>query len=316
MWMGTGPGLGELQNLTDAFSDAGAVQNAAPVNVRLRGVDVAAAQDWGGGLDLVIATKFQFANQPPVTRLHYLEQGASPGWYSALYQNMVFTTRDFSHDDVTITVQVYDRDTLEEETVTTVAGLAATVGVAVGFPGLAPLAKAAESVSGTLTEIVDAVNKNEEVLEDRVRLEPDEEANQGTDLLQPGFLVAFDDTGVEGEGYRLNQNTRLERSNGEPVADLSYAVFEVEREHNEVEFSERDQKAAKLAAELDGRGRSSKDPMYYLRQTLDAYDKFDRVRRAKQLQRLSEQESISLTDAQKSLLGRLRADLETGKYVE
>lgn len=314
MWMGTGPSLGELQNLTDSFSATGAVQKAAPVNVRMRGVNVAEGLDWGGGLDLIIATKFQFANQPPVTRLHYLEQEASSGWYSALYQNMVFTTRDFSHDDVTITVQVYDRDKLEEGTVNTVAGLTATVGVAVGFPRLAPLAKAAESVSGTLTEIVDAANKNEEVLEDRVRLEPDEEANQGADLLQPGFLVAFDD--AEGEGYRLNQNTMLERSNGEQVEDLSFAVLEVEREHNEVEFSEKDQKAAKLAGELNGKGRSSKDPMYYLRQTFDAYDKFDRVQRAKQLQRLSEQESISLTDAQKSLLGRLRADLETGKYVD
>lgn len=315
MWMGTGHGLGELQTLTQGFARDGVIRSAEPVNVRLRGVNVPKGRDLSGDLDLVIVTKFQFANQPPVTRLHYLKQGASAGWYTALYQNMVFTTRDFSHDDVTITVDVYDRDALSEGTVKTVSGLAATVGVAVGFPGLASLAKAAESVSDTLTDIVDAANKNEEVLEDRVRLEPDEEPNRGTDLLQPGFLVAFEDTGGEGD-YRLNQNTQLENADGELVEGLPYAVLEVEREHNEIEFAEKDQKAAKLAAELNGKGRSSKDPLYYLRETLEAYDKFERVQRAEQLQRLSEQESISLTDAQKSLLGRLRADLETGKYVE
>jgi hypothetical protein len=315
MWMGTGAELGALQPLTEAFSDAGSVQNAEPVNVRLRGVNVPVERDLGGGLDLVIVTKFQFANQPKVTRLHYLQQGASPGWYDALYQNMVFTTRDFNHDDVTLRVQVYDRDKLEEGTVKTVTGLAATVGVAVGFPGLASLAKAAGSVSETLTDIADSLDSHDEILDDRVRLEPDEEANQGTDLLQPGFLVAFGDARIRDEGYRLNQNTELETPEGAVAERTPYAVFEVEREHNEVEFAEKDQKAAKLAAELNGKGQSNKDPLYYLRETVEAYDKFDRVRRAEQLQRLNEQEDVTLTDAEKSLLGRLRADLETGTYL-
>jgi hypothetical protein len=314
--MGTGPGLGELQSLTSGFSKGGAVQKAEPINIRLRGVNVTGGQDMiGQDLDLVIVTKFQFANQPPVTRLHYMEQGASPGWYDALYQNTVFTTRDFNHDDVTLTVQVYDRDKLSKKTVKTVAGLAATVGSAVTFPELAGFAKAAESVSGQLTNIVNSLNENEEVLDDQVRLEPDEEPNQGTDLLQPGYLVAFNDANIKEGGCDLTQNIKLENSNGNLVTDRPYAVLEVEREHNEVEFPETDQKAAKLAAEMNGKGKSGKDALHYLQQTFESYDKFERIQRGEQLQRLSEQANISLTDAQQTLLGRLKADPEIGRYL-
>ncbi len=316
MWLGTGHNMGALRRLTSGFSETEVVRNADPVNVRLRGVNVTGRQDLGESLDLVVVTRFQFANQPIVTRLHYMEQGAAHGWYDALFQNMVFTTRDFSHDDVTIRVQVYDRDNLERSTVETIAGLAATVAPAVGFLDLAGHADAAESASGLLTSVVNSLTDNDEVLDERVRLEPDEAPNQGTDRLQPGYLVAFADDRIEPGAHRLNQDTRLETPDGTVIDDRPYAVFEVEREHDEVEFSEKDQKAAKLAAELNGRGESNKDPLHYLQETLDSYDTFDRIQRAKQLQRLSDQADVTLTESQRTLLSNLKADLETAVYLD
>jgi len=316
MWMGTAPSLGELQNTTGAFSEAEPIRNADPVNVRLRGLNVTGAQDIGDDIDLVVVTEFQYANQPTVPRLHYMKSGASHGWYSDLFQSIVFTTRDFSHDDVTLRVHAYDRDHLDPETVDTVAGLAATVAPVAGFPHLAGYAKAAQSVSKTLTGLINSINENETIVDEQVRLEPGEEPDQGTDLLQPGYLVAVDGAASGESPRRLNQDTKLEDANGDVLASESYVVFEVEREHNEVEFSEEDQKAAKLAAELDGDGESTKDPLHYLRQTLAAYDKFDRIQRAEELQRLSEQEDVTLTDAERRLLGNLQADLETAMYLD
>jgi hypothetical protein len=317
MWAGTAATLGELQSLTSGFSASGAIQSAEPINIRLRGVNVIGGQDTiGRDIDLVVVTKFQFANQPTVTRLHYMEKGASPGWYDALFQNTVFTTRDFNHDDVTLQIQVYDRDKLDVETVEMVTGLAATVASAVTFPELAEYAQAAASVEGPLTNIINSLSDNDEILDEQVRLEPDEEPNQGTDLLQPGYIVAFNDDQLTADGYRLTQETKLVTADGEPVEDSPYAVLEIEREHNEVEFPETDQKAAKLAAELNGKGESGKDALHYLQQTLESYDKFERIQRGEQLQRLSEQPNISLTNAQQTLLGRLRADPETGRYLK
>lgn len=67
---------------------------------------------------------------------------------------------------------------------------------------------------------------------------------------------------------------------------------------------------AKLIAELNGKGQSGKAAIDFLRDTLDAYDNFKRLKRARALQGKSD-----LTGAEKELLKAYRDDENLAPYL-
>lgn len=306
-WWGAPTQIGESVALSgrldQLFPRTATFENTQPLTIRVRGVMIAEDYDWAPGdkNDIMIVTTTQFGSEPPVQRLHFMQHNVKMGWQGDFFNDLVLAIRDFKIENkiLKLRIQVYDMDGVEEGLVQAVRN--ASGSVAVAFPHLAPYAAAVSFGVPALLNLVDNLNDHDRIIDERLTLEL-EEPERGHRLLQPGYFVCFKKP-VE-EGLFLRSDLRvLQTDRRTPFEDCSYAVLEVERLFHAQREWEIDQKAAKLIAELNGKGQSGKAALEFLRGTLDTYDKFRRLERARELQAKK-----TLSEDEQKLLQEITSD--------
>jgi hypothetical protein len=311
MWYGCNENLTEstLQHPTTKYSDEEIIRTADPVNVSLRGINVPESHDFMGETnDLMIVVKFQFDNQPPVDRLVYLEHDVEPDWYDDFFDDVILSTNDFAYNELNIHLQVYDVDNISSDLVNSVTKFADEATSVITYPLLSQFAEYVDFAAEPLVKLVNYVNEHDRIIDNKLTLEINEDPNEGHDLLQPGYLVCFErETSIDPDEnpYSLNQDTKVTTPDGSTLEESSYAVLEVEREDVQTDSEQIDQKAAKLISELDGKGQSDSAAVNYLRQTLEGYNKYQKVQRAADLMAKD-----SLSESEKELLDRLKKDVD------
>lgn len=91
----------------------------------------------------------------------------------------------------------------------------------------------------------------------------------------------------------------------------SYAVFGILRDNMVDRQYELNQRAAKLVAELKGKGQSQLPPIQFLQKTLYVYGKLRKLERARKLQ-----DRDTLSEAQQHLLDDLKSDPDLAPYLD
>lgn len=316
-WWGAPLDLGKpahLRRLDQLFSqDEPPLVPAQPLTVRVRGFMLREDEDWAprGHNDIIVASTFQCAGEPPVQRLHLLQNELPLGWHGALFHDTVLSVRDLDAAALTLRVQIYDVDQVSEDLVQQITEAASSAAVA--FPHLARYAAGVSMLAPGLIRLIDELDDHDPILDQRVKLEA-EAPGTGHALLQPGYFVCFRNE-VE-SGWHLDQDLRVVRGDdgggaeGGEYADGSYVVLEVARSFQAHHDWEIDQKIAKLIAELDGKGSSGKAALEFLRETLDAYGKFRRLERARALR-----DKASRSPAEDALLDELCRDQALAPYL-
>ena len=309
-WWGGPLNLGDEQTLLrldQLFPDAALFSEADPLTVRLRGVMVREDADWmfNNHNDLIINTTFQFGNEPPVQRLHFMKNDLPKGWVGDYFHDIILSTRDFKDKILTLRIQVYDIDGIPRELVNGVR--AAATSTVVAFPHLAPYAGAVAFAVPAFLELMDHLDDHDCILDERLKLEVDQPGT-GHKLLQPGYYVCFKNPVAS--GLSLSQDLRVITVDGKEFDEFSYAVLEVCRDFQAHPQWEVDQKVAKLVAELNGKGQSGKAALEFLRETLDGYSKFRKLQRAKSLQ-----EKASLSGSEQRLLREFMLDPELEPFL-
>lgn len=106
------------------------------------------------------------------------------------------------------------------------------------------------------------------------------------------------------EGLCLNSKPHVLTTDcAAALQECSDAVIGVEKQFYANRAWEIHQKAAKLIAELNGKGKSGKAALDFLKDTLDTYDRFRRLERASELRKKQD-----LTDAEQAILQELTND--------
>ena len=306
-WWGAPTQIGESvalsPRLDQFFPETSTFENAQPLTIRVRGVMILEDYDWvpGDKNDIMIVTTTRFGSQPPVQRLHFMQHNVEKGWEGGFFNDVVLAIRDINIHNRTLTlrIQVYDMDGVEEGLVQAVSSVSQSVAVA--FPHLAPYAAAVSFGVPALLKLVDNLNDHDRILDERLTLEI-KEPGRGHRLLQPGYFVCF--KGPVEKGLFLSSDLRVlktDRTNA--FQECSYAVLQVERQFHAHREWEIDQKMAKLIAELNGKGQSGKAALEFLRETLDTYDKFRRLERARELKAKE-----TLSESEQELLQELTSD--------
>lgn len=309
MWCGTNPQLGPLKGLSKEYSTADPFENAQPMAVRLRGINVAEDHDGmlRGTNDLMIVTKLQLGDEPPVERLHFMKKDVGLGWHDDFFHSVVYSTPDYSGKRLTLQLRVYDVDKVNQELIGSVKQLSdRTAGL---FPQLAPYLGVVNFAVGPVVELVNNIDEHDEILNDQVTLEPPRENREGIKVLKPGYLVCSKGT-IE-EDATLGDNLRIQSPGGSEKTKGSYAVFGIVRDNLVDRQYEINQRAAKLIAELKGKGQSENSPIHFLQETLDTYGKFRKLQRARELK-----DSDALSDAEKQRLDELKSNPELAPYLD
>lgn len=289
-----------LRAPTSNLSGTSEFEPAAPLSIRLRGLNVTERRDmdlpnWDGN-DLIVVTKTRFGSEPPVRRLHDLRREVELGWKNDFLYDVLLSLRDFSDKRLTLEVKVYDVDGVPQWLIERVDELAPLADIV--LTTLAPIAELPNMSGEKLLQLVNNVDDHDAIIDQQITLEKDVE-NDRQPQLQPCYLVCFADDSVPEDEYELGENRRVYTADGTPY-EGNYAVFEFEREQYEKREQELRQKAAKLMTELNGKGQSDeKAAVDFLLDTIKSYDNFSKLQRAKELQakdNLSEAEQNLLTD--------------------
>ncbi len=313
-WWATPVNIGEsalLGRLDQYFVGEVGFKRAEPITVRFRGLFVQEDEDWlsFNHNDLVVATTFQFADEPPVQRLHFLAQEVPLGWQEDFFSDVVLSVRECKSRVLTIRIQVYDVDILDRDLIRDVQEAARHVStsVAIAFPQIAPYAGAVGFAVPAFMNLVDNLAHHDRILDERIKLEV-ADPSSGFKLLQPGYFVCFKNPVPE--GLRLNRDLRVIHEDGRPFEAFSYAVLGITREHYAHVNWEITQKIAKLVAELNGGGQSGKAALEFLRDTMEGYQKFKKLQRAHELMN-----APSRTDAENALLEELLNDPDLAPFL-
>ena len=318
-WWGAPARVGESvalsRRLDQLFPDTLAFENAQPLTIRVRGVMVREDYEWfpGDKNDLMIVTTTQFGSEPPVQRLHFMQHNVDLGWQGDFFNDVVLAIRDFNTESrqLTLRIQVYDMDGIPKELIQAVNNVSQSVAVA--FPQLAPYAAAVSFGVPTLLNLVDNLNNHDKILDERITLEIDQ-PERGHQLLQPGYFVCFK-VPVE-DGLFLSSNLHVLQADRKTLFErCSYAIIEVEQDFHAQREWEIDQKVAKLIAELNGKGQSGKAALEFLRETFDAYDKFRKLERARELKNRKLRSDKPLSEPEERLLNELANDKALAPFL-
>jgi hypothetical protein len=313
MWLGTPLGMDgdiSLRDPTADLSESVEFEPAAPLSIRLRGLNVTTRHDidlpYIDGNDLIVVTKTRFGSEPPVRRLHDLRREVEPGWKSDFLYDVLLSVRDFSDKRLTVEVQVYDVDGVPEWLVDRVGELAPLTEIV--LPVLAPAADLPNMSGEKLLQLVDNVADHDPIIDQQITLEKDARDDRQPQL-QPCYLVCFGDSGPDEECV-LETDRRVYTADGTPY-DGDYAVLELEREQYETRERELGHKAAKLMTELNGKGQSDeKAAVDFLMETMASYENYSKLKRAKELQAKDDR-----TQAEQNLLEDLQSNDEIDRLL-
>ena len=313
-WWATPLAVGEataLRRMDQYFVGEAGFQDAEPLTARFRGVFIKDDEDWFSfnRNDVVIATTFQFVDEPPVQRLHFMKREVDLGWHDDFFNDVILSVREIKSRMLTLRLQVYDVDIMDRSLIEGVQEAAKHVStsVAIAFPQIAPYAGALGFAVPAFMNLIDNLGRHDRILDERVKLEA-AVPSSGFKVLQPGYYVCFKEPVAE--GLSLNRDLRVVREDGSPFEELSYAVIGITREYYDHVNWEITQKIAKLVSELNGSGTSGKAALEFLKETMEGYQKYKKLLRARELM-----DNPNRTDPENALLEELLKDPDLAPFL-
>ncbi|TFH48764.1 MAG: hypothetical protein E4G89_05765 [Methanothrix sp.] len=307
-------GLSELTGMDEYISEDSRFHNADPITITLRGAFVKENMDarplFCGKNDIMIISTFQFGKEPAVQKLHMMGNDVECGWQGDFFNRIILAIRDFKelNENLALRVQIYDLDKIDTSLIDDIQSMAGSVAVA--FPALAPYAAGATFVNAA-AKLADNIDDHDKIIDEKIVLES-VDPHIGHTLLQQGYYICFRNPISLSEVKYLDKNLRVLDADKKEFEGFSYAVVEVHKDFRECLDLEIDQKVAKLASELNGKGQSGKAALDFLRETLNTYTDFKDLQRERELGAKKEGE---LTESEKKLLAELRSKERLKPYL-
>jgi len=309
----------QLRDLTYRFPGEKIFEQSESLTVKLKAVEVLEDEDKDflfipNNNDIIIVTSYRFNTEPPVIRLHYMKKGVELGRIVPAFQDVVFSLDGLKEEYkiLTLKIQTYDVDGMDDDTVNAISNLAEDVAKAasVFFPQISLIAAGIAFAIPPLLKLINNLNEHDKVIDDSFQFEIGEPGERN-ELLQPGYFVCF--KRPQPEGLTLDSSLKVIKQDSSEFRDCSYAVFEVCRSYLPPTSTWLiDQKMAKIISELDGKGQSGKDSIVFLRETLQAYTKWQNLNRAKHISAKTEGER---TNGERNLLKILLEDPEIKSLI-
>jgi hypothetical protein len=301
--------------------DSKEIKKASPLTIYLHSVYVTTSRDSenrirskfkerrGTTNDIFICTTHKTGNTTKVQRIHYYKQKEPAGkLLSNFFDSVIYSASDFKNDIITLNLQVYDIDNYDKykDILSAIAGMGNSL--AVNFPALSPFtAVAVPGVSGILS-LVDNIDSHDKIIDDSLRIEIGE-PNTGLTLLQTGNYVYFSEP--QDDGLQFSNTKIVVDSSGNSFSTCDYAVISIRAtEIQEINDWEKDQKAAKLMSELQGKGSSGKAAVDFVKDTVEGYNNFRKLQRIQELQNKKD-----ITPEEKVLLDKLTNEPELKPYL-
>lgn len=304
-------GLNDLIPLQDQpINGSKEIKKASSLTVYLHSVFIVTSKDPSGRFknrpgntnDLFIVTNHKTGNTVTVQRIHYFkERQPINQLYSNFFDSVVYSTNDFKNDSFNLKVQVYDIDSYDKyrEVLSAISGMGGSV--AVNFPALSPYTAIAVPGANGILNLVDTINQHDQIIDDTLRLEITE-PNVGSTILQTGNFIYFKQP--QNVGLKFDTSKRVVDTNGELFTQCDYFVISIKNiEIQEINEWEKDQKAAKLLSELQGKGSSGKAAVEFVKDTMDGYANFQKLQR---IQAIMNKQNP--TPEETALLSKLKQD--------
>ncbi|SDJ11421.1 hypothetical protein SAMN04488540_10543 [Ferrimonas sediminum] len=271
-----------------------------------------------GSNDLVIASRFRIGKKPPITKLHlYRPDVPEKTWEPVAFHPEIFATNDFRESDGEIALQlnIYDEDGLRDDAQQQLnqALDGSTSAFALAFPVFAPYASLTAGVGRAMAALVDKLDEHDELIKGKIRLSVNKPANQPFDHLQPGLLVCFASS-VDASSLLLGSDRKIyyqDQGTHKLYQEKSYCVIRIDRDGPSAPEFEINQSMATLLTEIElGKGSKGTQALVHLRETLEAYTTFKRLKRHNELQG-----KASRSEEENQLLDELKSDPKLAPYI-
>jgi hypothetical protein len=306
-----GDELNKLRPLPDEpINGSVEIKKASALTIYLHSVYVATSNDPKGTVkkrpgnfnDLFISSNHKTGSTPKVQRIHYYKDKEPINkLYSNFFDSVIYSTKDFKYDIFHLNIQVYDIDNYDKykEVLSAISGMGNSL--AVNFPALSQITAIAIPGANGILNLIDKINEHDKIIDDTLRLEI-AQPNIGTVILQTGNFIYFNQP--QKEGLKFDSTKRVVNENGDSFTGCDYAVVSIRNtEIEEINKWEKDQKAAKLMSELQGKGTSGKAAVEFVKDTVEGYNNY------RNLQRITELEKkLNPTPEEIALLSKLKQD--------
>ena len=306
-----GDQLNNLRPLPDEpINGSQEIKKASALTFYLHSVYVATSKDPKGTIKkrpgdsnhLFISSNHKTGSTPKVQRIHYYKDKEPINrLYSNFFDSVIYSTKDFKYDVFNINIQVYDIDSYDKykEVLSAISGMGNSL--AVNFPALSPFTAITIPGANGILNLIDKIDEHDKIIDDNLRLEI-AQPNIGAVILQTGNFIYFNQP--QKEGLKFDSIKRVVNENGDSFTGCDYAVISVRNtEIEEINEWEKDQKAAKLMSELQGKGSSGKAAVEFVKDTIDGYNNFRNLQRIAELEKKQ-----NPTPEEIALLSKLKQD--------
>lgn len=306
------PGTKELVSPYELYPKSKPIKAAQPFTVSMVAVVVAEDLDgiFRGRNDILVLTKSSLGEQPKVERVHCYEEEIDKGRpIRHIFAENVCIADDYSGNDrlwLELNVLEIDSDTGERKAaVSAFQNLATTAGAV--FPVFVQYSFAASAAVGVIEKLIDALEKDTNVVKVKFSLYPDE-PQPGKPPFQSGTYVVF--AGPQDPNkYKLQSNGLL--TTGNKPSEVSYAVFSISPQKRVSPNFVMNQKIATLLTQINfGNGNTSKSTFDFLNSTLSSYSNYKKLNRYIELKKKS-----SPTDEEKSLMEEIANIVELKPFI-
>lgn len=260
--------------------------------------------------DLLITTSFQVGTNPTVQRVHKYSPNRKIGFSEDFFKSIVCSFEDFTNNHITIKSQIFDVDSYRDfkENVNDFTKLIGESGL---FPVVSSFVSIGSTISNSFFSLLEKLDSHDAIIDENLKLEMVEE-NTGSKILQTGHWVCFSEP--QEQGLQLNYNLKVLDNDKKEFDKCSYVVFTIRSTFDEEPEWVITQKLATLMSELNGKGESGKPAISFLRDTMDGYTNFKKLKRIKSLER--KKESSSLNDSESYRLEKLKNDLKLKGFLK
>lgn len=282
------------------------IRKAQNFTVSLKACVISKKLDARSNNDILILTQSCLGDRPVVERVHFWEKDVSPGELSKdIFAENVFLTGDYSGDERLwikwIVMEIDTDDTERQRTIENLKVINQQFGAA--FPILVPYTGFGTLMIETIHKLFKSLRRNTPVLSLPFALYPTEdEPDYLSAPLQRGVYVLFD-RDVYGQAYKLDDGgvvwSEEDRRVNQMEEPLSYIVFTVNPKKTIAPENLDGQKIATLLSQIEGReSNDSRPTLDFLKETVGAYSKFNRLKRFYELKdkssRTLEEENLML----------------------
>jgi hypothetical protein len=203
--------------------------------------------------------------------------------FSNFFDSVIYSTKDFKYDIFNLNIQVYDIDNYDKykEILSAISGMGNSL--AVNFPALSPFAAITIPGANGILNLIDKIDEHDKIIDDTLRLEI-AQPNIGAAILQTGNFIYFNQS--QKEGLKFDSTKKIVKENGDSFTECDYVVISMRNtEIEEINEWEKDQKAAKLMSELQGKGTSGKAAVEFVKDTIEGYNNFRNLQRIAELEK-------------------------------